>query len=94
MAYTILNLLCSQVTYVTGQGTTSGKQFPTYAKERDWFEKRFKSLRPSWKPNDKDEERLIKTSIVFLKDFADKGYENAVECIDWLKSKLNGNSCK
>lgn len=45
-----------------------------------------------WKPSE-DEERLIKTSISFLKDFADKGYENAVECIDWLKSKLNGNSC-
>lgn len=41
-----------------------------------------------------DEERLINTSISFLKDFADKGYENAVECIDWLKSKLNGNTCK
>lgn len=91
MAYTILNLLCSQVTHVTGQGTTTGKQFPTYAKERDWFEKRFKSLRPSWKPF-KDEERLINTSISFLKDFADKGYENAVECIDWLKSKINGTS--
>lgn len=47
----------------------------------------------SWKPSE-DEERLINTSISFLKDFADKGYENAVECIDWLKSKLNGNSCK
>ena len=48
-----------------------------------------KSLRPKphWKPSE-DEERLIKTSISFLKDFADKGYENAVECIDWLKSKL------
>lgn len=45
---------------------------------------------PEWS---EDEERLIKTSISFLKDFADKGYENAVECIDWLKSKLNGNSC-
>ena len=55
--------------------------------------KRLKSLRPSWKPNE-NEERLINTSISFLKDFADKGYENAVECIDWLKSKLNGNSCK
>ena len=33
-----------------------------------------------------EEERLINTSISFLKDFADKGYENAVECIDWLKS--------
>ena len=54
---------------------------------------RLKSLRPSWKPSE-DEERLINTSISFLKDFADKGYENAVECIDWLKSKLNGNSGK
>lgn len=53
-----------------------------------------KSLRPSWKPNDEDEVRLINTSISFLKDFANKGYENAVECIDWLKSKLNGNSGK
>ena len=52
-----------------------------------------KSLRPSWKPSE-DEERLINTSISFLKDFADKGYENAVECIDWLKSKLNGNPGK
>ena len=32
-----------------------------------------------------DEERLIETTISFLKDFADEGYENAVECIDWLK---------
>ena len=34
----------------------------------------------------KDNERLRKTSIAFLQHFADKGYENAVECIDWLKS--------
>jgi len=56
---------------------------------------KLKSLRPSpsWKPTE-DEERLINTSISFLKDFADKGYENAVECIDWLKSKLNGNTCE
>jgi hypothetical protein len=47
----------------------------------------------NWKPSE-DEERLINTSISFLKDFADKGYENAIECIDWLKSKLNGNACK
>lgn len=46
---------------------------------------------PHWKPSE-DEERLINTSISFLKGFADKGYENAVECIDWLKSKLNGTS--
>ena len=52
---------------------------------------KLKSLRPSWKPTE-DEERLINTSISFLKDFADKGYENAFECIDWLKSKLNEKS--
>lgn len=33
-----------------------------------------------------EDERLRKTSISFLKHYADKGYENAVECIDWLKS--------
>ena len=60
------------------------------AKCRSWL----KARRPSWKPNDEDEVRLINTSISFLKDFADKGYENAVECIDWLKSKLNGDSGK
>lgn len=59
----------------------------------DRIENWLKSLRPSWKPSE-DEERLINTAISFLKDFADKGYENAVECIDWLKSKLNGNSNK
>jgi len=56
----------------------------------DWL----KSLRPQPHRTSEDEERLINTSISFLKDFADKGYENAVECIDWLKSKLNGNSGK
>lgn len=60
----------------------------------DWLEKNLEYMKPNkqeW--GEEDEERLIKTSISFLKDFADKGYENAVECIDWLKSKLNGNSC-
>lgn len=33
-----------------------------------------------------ENERLRKTSISFLKHYADKGYENAVECIEWLKS--------
>lgn len=56
----------------------------SYDHEIAWL----KSLRPSWKPSE-DEERLINTSISFLKYFADKGYENAVECIDWLKSKMN-----
>ena len=35
--------------------------------------------------NNKDDERLRKTTIAFLKDFAEQGYENAVECIDWLE---------
>lgn len=35
--------------------------------------------------SNKDDERLRKTAIAFLKDFAEQGYENAVECIDWLE---------
>ena len=35
----------------------------------------------------KDDERLRKTTISFLKDFVDKGYENAVECIEWLEKQ-------
>ena len=42
--------------------------------------------------NNKDDERLRKTTIAFLKEFADKGYENAVECIDWLE--MQGNTLK
>ena len=34
--------------------------------------------------SNKDDERLRKTTIAFLKDFAEQGYENAIECIDWL----------
>ena len=37
--------------------------------------------------NNRDDERLRKTTIDFLKEFADKGYENAIECIDWLKKQ-------
>lgn len=40
-----------------------------------------------WYKQDKDDERLRKTTIAFLKDFAEQGYENAIECIDWLESK-------
>ena len=40
----------------------------------------------------KDDERLRKTTIAFLKEFADKGYENAVECIVWLE--MQGNTSK
>lgn len=32
-------------------------------------------------------ERLRKTTIAFLKDYVDKGYENAIECIDWLEKQ-------
>lgn len=35
----------------------------------------------------KNNERLRKTTIAFLKDFAEQGYENAVECIDWLEKQ-------
>ena len=37
--------------------------------------------------SNKDDKRLRNTTISFLKDFADKGYENAVECIDWLEKQ-------
>ena len=37
--------------------------------------------------NNKNNERLRKTTIAFLKDFAEQGYENAVECIDWLEKQ-------
>ena len=37
--------------------------------------------------SNKDDERLRKTAIAFLKDFAEQGYENAIECIDWLEKK-------
>ena len=45
--------------------------------------------KPSWETHyvneENNEERLRKTTIEFLKEFADKGYENAVECINWLE---------
>ena len=44
--------------------------------------------------SNKDDERLRKTAIAFLKDFAEKGYENAVECIDWLEKKGKKSSWK
>ena len=37
--------------------------------------------------NQDEDERLRETTIAFLKEYADKGYENAVECIDWLKKQ-------
>lgn len=41
--------------------------------------------------SNKDDERLRKTAISFLKDFAEQGYENAVECIDWLEKQGEPN---
>ena len=36
---------------------------------------------------DKNSSRIRKTIISYLKEYVDKGYENAVECIDWLKEQ-------
>ena len=44
--------------------------------------------------SNKDDERLRKTAIAFLKDFAEQGYENAVECIDWLEKQCKKSSWK
>ena len=41
--------------------------------------------------SNKDDERLRKTTIAFLKDFAEQGYENAVECIAWLEKQGEQN---
>ena len=67
--------------------------FPS-AKQRDW--RKFKA--PWYKKemdinsmSNKDDERLRKTAIAFLKDFAEQGYENAVECIDWLEKQGEPN---
>ena len=34
----------------------------------------------------KEDERIRNTALSFLYEFKRKGYENAVECIEWLKS--------
>ena len=34
-----------------------------------------------------EDERLRKTTISFLEEFKKKGYENAVECIEWLEKQ-------
>lgn len=44
--------------------------------------------------NRKDDERLRKTAISFLKDFAEQGYENASECIDWLERQEEAPSAE
>jgi hypothetical protein len=54
---------------------------------------RLQSLRPQphWTEEDRHQ---VDVAISFLKDYADKGYENAVACIDWLNSKIYGNTCE
>jgi hypothetical protein len=44
---------------------------PSIVKESDWSE---------------EDEKILNTNISFLSEYAAKGYENAVMCIDWLKS--------
>lgn len=44
--------------------------------------------------SDKDNETLRKTTIAFLKDFVEQGYENAVECIDWLEKQDESDETK
>ena len=43
--------------------------------------------------SNKDDERLRKNTISFLKEFAELGYENAVECIDWLEKQDEQKPC-
>ena len=60
----------------------AGYEFDFKDKELKKIEKQGEQ-KPKWSEEDK---RLRNTTIDFLKDFAEQGYENAVECIDWLKS--------
>ncbi len=61
------------------------------AQYNHFFDK-IKSLKPQPKQEwSQDDERLRKTTISFLKDFADKGYENAIECMNWLEKKGEQN---
>lgn len=44
--------------------------------------------RPQHTNSKEDIERLRDATISFLKVYAEQGYENAVECIDWLKNLI------
>ena len=58
--------------------------------QRDWSEFTapwYKKEMYTNSMSNKDDEILRKTAIAFLKDFAEQGYENAVECIDWLENQ-------
>ena len=53
-----------------------------------WLENQCKAKENKDSLNNQDkDERLMETTIAFLREYADKGYENAVECIDWLKKQ-------
>ena len=51
-----------------------------------WLEKQGDKDK-TYSMSNKDNERLRNTTIAFLRDFAEQGYENAVECIDWLEKQ-------
>lgn len=56
-----------------------------------WLKSLKNRVRPKQIWSEEDDKRLINTTISFLNHYADKGYENAVECIDWLKSLKTTN---
>lgn len=71
----------SLISYLHGLGEFDYPDKKTYHDWLKWLENQGEQ-----KPiESKDNERLRKTTIAFLKDFANQGYENAVECIDWLE---------
>ena len=52
-----------------------------------WLENKVKSLPTQPKQEwSKEDEKIKDVTIAFLEEFKQKGYENAVMCIDWLKS--------
>ena len=48
-----------------------------------WLEKQKEEKPAEWSEED---EKIKNVSIAFLEEFKEKGYENAMMCIDWLKS--------
>ena len=56
----------------------------SYIRKKSVITRKQQKPKPVW--SEEDEEKLVNTTISFLNDYADKGYENAIECIDWLKS--------
>ena len=56
------------------------------------FKANLEKLFPMLKDKESEDERIRKTTIAFLKEFVDRGYENAVECIDWLEKQEQTDS--